>query len=175
MSYSLWPHGLQPTRLLRPWEFPGKSTGVGCHCLLGGWRELYLLFLSEWSTNISDKSSMDLHKFLPTSPFPFLQMDPPPNKMFKPEACEFFGFFLIPPTSSLVLPIHHHALVIPLHFSRIWALSLAQVSVTLTWPLEESIISLLLHLHPPLPHFLSLHSFPTPTKSFSSLQPEQCF
>ena len=25
------PHGLQPTRLLRPWDFPGKSTGVGCH------------------------------------------------------------------------------------------------------------------------------------------------
>ena len=23
-----------PTRLLRPWDFPGKSTGVGCHCLL---------------------------------------------------------------------------------------------------------------------------------------------
>ena len=28
------PHGLQPTRLLRPWDFPGKSTGVGCDCLL---------------------------------------------------------------------------------------------------------------------------------------------
>ena len=28
------PHGLQPTRLLRPGGFPGKSTGVGCHCLL---------------------------------------------------------------------------------------------------------------------------------------------
>ena len=28
------PHGLQPTRLLRPWDSPGKSTGVGCHCLL---------------------------------------------------------------------------------------------------------------------------------------------
>ena len=28
------PHGLQPTRLLRPWDFPGQSTGVGCHCLL---------------------------------------------------------------------------------------------------------------------------------------------
>ena len=27
-------HGLQPTRLLRPWDFPGKSTGGGCHCLL---------------------------------------------------------------------------------------------------------------------------------------------
>ena len=29
-----WPLGLQPSRLLRPWDFPGKSTGVGCHCLL---------------------------------------------------------------------------------------------------------------------------------------------
>ena len=27
-------HGLQLTRLLHPWDFPGKSTGVGCHCLL---------------------------------------------------------------------------------------------------------------------------------------------
>ena len=27
-------HGLQPTRLLHPWDFPGKSTGVGCQCLL---------------------------------------------------------------------------------------------------------------------------------------------
>ena len=34
MSDSLRPHGLQPTRLLRPWDFPGKDTGVGCHCLL---------------------------------------------------------------------------------------------------------------------------------------------
>ena len=34
VSDSQQPHGLQPTRLLRPWDFPGKSTGVGCHCLL---------------------------------------------------------------------------------------------------------------------------------------------
>ena len=34
MSDSSQPHGLQPTRLLRPWDFPGKSTGVRCHCLL---------------------------------------------------------------------------------------------------------------------------------------------
>ena len=33
MSDSLRPHELQPTRLLRPWDFPGKSTGVGCQCL----------------------------------------------------------------------------------------------------------------------------------------------
>ena len=36
LSDSLWPHGLQPTRLLRPWNFPGKSTGGGCHFLLQG-------------------------------------------------------------------------------------------------------------------------------------------
>ena len=34
VSYSSRPHGLQPTRLLRPWDFPGRSTGMGCHCLL---------------------------------------------------------------------------------------------------------------------------------------------
>ena len=34
ISDSQRPHGLQPTRPLRPWDFPGKSTGVGCHCLL---------------------------------------------------------------------------------------------------------------------------------------------
>ena len=34
VSDSSKPHGLQPTRLLRPWDVPGKSTGVGCHCLL---------------------------------------------------------------------------------------------------------------------------------------------
>ena len=34
MPDSLRPHGLQPTRLLHPWDSPGKSTGVGCYCLL---------------------------------------------------------------------------------------------------------------------------------------------
>ena len=34
MSDSWRPRGLQPTRLLHPWDFPGKSTGVGCHHLL---------------------------------------------------------------------------------------------------------------------------------------------
>ena len=34
VSNSSRPHGLQPTRLLHPWDFPGKSTGVACHCLL---------------------------------------------------------------------------------------------------------------------------------------------
>ena len=32
----LRPHGLQPGRLLCPWDFPAKNTGVGCHALLQG-------------------------------------------------------------------------------------------------------------------------------------------
>ena len=35
-STLLWPHGLYPTRLLCPWDFPGKNTGEGCHFLLRG-------------------------------------------------------------------------------------------------------------------------------------------
>ena len=34
LSDSLRPHGWQPKRLLCPWDFPGKNTGVGCHFLL---------------------------------------------------------------------------------------------------------------------------------------------
>ena len=37
-------HGLQLTRLLCPWNFPGKSTGVGCHFLLQG------IFLTQGSS-----------------------------------------------------------------------------------------------------------------------------
>ena len=34
VSNSLRPHGLEPTRLLHRWDFPGKNTGVGCDFLL---------------------------------------------------------------------------------------------------------------------------------------------
>ena len=30
------PFGLQPTRLLCPWDSPGKDPGVGCRALLQG-------------------------------------------------------------------------------------------------------------------------------------------
>ena len=36
VSDSVRPHGLQPTRLLHPWDSPGKNTGVACHFLLQG-------------------------------------------------------------------------------------------------------------------------------------------
>ena len=34
MSDSVCPQRWQPTRLPRPWDSPGKNTGVGCHFLL---------------------------------------------------------------------------------------------------------------------------------------------
>ena len=34
MSDSVRPHRVQPIRLPRPWDSPGKKTGVGCHFLL---------------------------------------------------------------------------------------------------------------------------------------------
>ena len=34
MSNSVLPHRRQPARLPRPWDSPGKNTGVGCHFLL---------------------------------------------------------------------------------------------------------------------------------------------
>ena len=43
----LWPHGLQPTRLLCPWNFPGKNTGLGCRFLLQG------IFATQGSTHTS--------------------------------------------------------------------------------------------------------------------------
>ena len=55
MSSSLRPHGLQAARLLCPWDFPGKNTGVGCHFLLQGifpTQELNLrLLLGRWILN----------------------------------------------------------------------------------------------------------------------------
>ena len=35
-SRSVMSDSLQPHRLLHPWDFPGKNTGVGCHFLLQG-------------------------------------------------------------------------------------------------------------------------------------------
>ena len=36
MSNSLQPQRLYPTRLLCPWDSPGKNAGVGCHFYLQG-------------------------------------------------------------------------------------------------------------------------------------------
>ena len=56
VSDSLWSYGLYSTRLLFPWNFPGKNTGVGCHALLQGvflnqgWN-LHFLSLLRWQAS----------------------------------------------------------------------------------------------------------------------------
>ena len=55
VSESLRAHGLQPTSLLCPWDFPGKNAGVGSHFLLQrtfptqGWNGL--LHLLRWQAD----------------------------------------------------------------------------------------------------------------------------
>ena len=55
VSYSSWPHGLKPTRLLHPWDFPGKSTGVGLLQILMG-REVKKKTVFKFLTSSSLKS-----------------------------------------------------------------------------------------------------------------------
>ena len=53
---SFQPHGLEPTRLLCPWDCPDKNTGMGCHFLL---QEIFstqgsrlcLLCVLQWQTD----------------------------------------------------------------------------------------------------------------------------
>ena len=62
MSDSLQPHGLKPTRLLYPWNFPGKNTGVDCHALLQeirvqslGWEDLLEKEMATYSSILAWK------------------------------------------------------------------------------------------------------------------------
>ena len=50
MSDSVWPHRQQPTRLLCPWDSPGKNTGVGFHFLLPVWTHRYSFYTLEYNT-----------------------------------------------------------------------------------------------------------------------------
>ena len=67
VSDSSRPHGLQPTRLLHPWDFPGKSTGVGCHCLLSsGYRTRKGQFSFQFQREAMAKhveTTIQLHSF----------------------------------------------------------------------------------------------------------------
>ena len=61
VSDSLRPHGLQPARLLCPWDSPGKNTGVGCHFLL----QLIPLSGQKWASPPgSTSSSLTTHRLI---------------------------------------------------------------------------------------------------------------
>ena len=66
VSDSLRPHGLQPTRLLCPWDSPGKNTRVGCHVLLQflflGNVETWKPFIELVPTPVFRRSAQELSK-----------------------------------------------------------------------------------------------------------------
>ena len=62
----LWPHGLYPTRLPCPWDFPGKNIGVGCHFLFQGifltqGSHLHLLHVLHWQADSLPLSHLGSH------------------------------------------------------------------------------------------------------------------
>ena len=70
MSDSLWLHGLGPARLLCPFNFPGKNSGVGSHSLLQG------IFLTQG---------------LNSDPLQCKQISLPSGSPGKPELVELYG------------------------------------------------------------------------------------
>ena len=68
----LRPHGLQPSRLLCPWDSVGKNTGVGGHFLLQGicliqGSNLHLLCLLYWQTDSSPLSHLGSTPYNPAA------------------------------------------------------------------------------------------------------------
>ena len=60
MSDSVQPHRRQPTRLLCPWDSPGKNTGVGCHFLLQCMKLKSESEVSQSSLTLSDTKDCSL-------------------------------------------------------------------------------------------------------------------
>ena len=77
------PHGLQPSRLLCPWDFPGKSTGVGC-------QHTYIKSYKYFTSSGRPVSSLLWHRWPRTRKILFLGMlsvceHPQDNKLFLSE------------------------------------------------------------------------------------------
>ena len=60
VSDSVQPRRRQPTRLPRPWDSPGKNTGVGCHFLLQCMPEKSESEITQWCPTLSDPMDCSL-------------------------------------------------------------------------------------------------------------------
>ena len=81
MSDSVRPHRRQPTRLPRPWDSPGKNTGVGCH---------FLLQLGPWNSRTCSRVRL----------LPFYEMKAPPN-----ETWGFSKSYSVSPGSNIPISV----------------------------------------------------------------------
>ena len=169
MSNSLWPHGLQPARLLCPWNFPGKkNTGAGCRFILQGifpthWFNLGLWCLLHWQTGSlslvppGKPSKINIYVFIfvmcknksgMVLVLTFLSSLSSPLRLWK----------ILRPSSALVLPRHYS--ILPLcHPSLPCYIPLQSLSwVILSKPLWTSHV---LVSKPPRPSF-HIASLPAP-------------
>ena len=60
MSDSVRPQRRQPTRLPRPWDSPGKNTGVGCHFLPQCMKVRSESEVAQWCPTLSDPMDCSL-------------------------------------------------------------------------------------------------------------------
>ena len=129
MSDSVRPHRWQPTRLPRPWDSPGKNTGVGHHFLLQC-RKV--------------KSESEVAQLCPTRSDP-MDCSPPGSSVhgiFQARVLEWGAIaFSLPPLSLLKYHLHE---AYPDH----WPLSSPQKSLILLIHLNVSFISIVVSLPP---------------------------
>ena len=139
MSDSVRPHRGQPTRFPRPWDSPGKNTGVGCHCLLQC-RKV--------------KSESEVAESCPTLSDP-MDCSPPGSSIhgiFQARVLEWgaikrlINFFLVAITSkksfltdmlkkSLLTSLNIKVMISPLSFCHYWMCPLTICQTTLLWEL----------------------------------------
>ena len=91
MSDSVRPHRRQPTRLPRPWDSPGKNTGVGCHFLLQCMKmkseskslSRVRLFATQWIAAYQAPLSMGFSRqeYWSGLPLPSLEVCPSPTQI----------------------------------------------------------------------------------------------
>ena len=89
------PHELQPSRLLRPWDLPGKSAGVGCHCLLHCKSQLVTYFtyprlLSKSSIMQPLSTFLTLQLFTPLLPIKVIPWSSHISNVFLYSYCVFW-------------------------------------------------------------------------------------
>ena len=91
LSDSVRPHRRQPTRLPRPWDSPGKNTGVGCHFLL---------------QCMKVKSEREVAQSCPTPSDP-MDCSPPGSSAHEIFQARYWSGVPLPSLSSRLLPIIH--------------------------------------------------------------------
>ena len=116
VSDSLRLHGLQPARLLCPWNFPGKNIGVGCYSLLHGifppqGSNLHLQHWQKDSLPLSHQGRLILSLGLSVSLFPKVTIILTPNTaQFSPCFRTSCKWNHIVPTRQCLVPFIQYCL-----------------------------------------------------------------